>query len=86
MKKSIKSTKNFIYKLSEKDKEAIKRVYELLYEIENDMEANDVMEVNDGELFEFQYSEIEEIYDGIIGFLRADTLNITREIEEESEL
>lgn len=83
MKKTAKST---IYKLSEEDKKAIKKVYDLIGEIENDMDINDVMEVNDGELFEFQYNEIEEMYDGIIGLITADSLKITREIEEESEV
>ena len=38
MKKSIKSTKKIIYKLSEEDKKAIKKVYDLIGEIENDMD------------------------------------------------
>ena len=86
MKKAIKATKNFIYNLSEEDKKAIERVYDLLDEIENNMDIDDILKVNDGELFEFQYGEIEEMFNQMMGFLEADSLNITKEIEEESEV
>ena len=83
MKKTVKST---IYKLSEEDKNTIKKFYNLLKEIKNDMDVYNVIKVNDDDLFKFKYDEIKEMFNVLMGFLRADTLNITREESEVNKL
>ena len=83
MKKTVKST---VYKLSEEDKNTIKKFYNLLKEIKNDMDVYNVIKVNDDDLFKFKYDEIKEMFNVLMGFLRADTLNITREESEVNKL
>lgn len=86
MKKTREVTKKVIYELSEEDKKAIRRIYDLLEEIDSDMCVDDIIEINEDGSSWFQYGEIKELYDGLEELLKVDFLSLTVESKEETEV
>lgn len=86
MKKTREVTKKVIYELSEEDKKAIRRIYDLLDEIDCDMCVDDIIEVNEDDTSWFTYNEIKTLYDGLEELLKVDFLNLTVESKEEIEV
>lgn len=86
MKKIKRVTKTTIYQLNKEDKNAIKRIYDLLKVINSDMDENDMLEINEDDSYWFQYEEIKKFYDGLERLLSAYTLSMMIECKEKEEI